>query len=88
MWPVIPAEKRGVVASFWQPAGTVDIPGKGELPQRFAQDAFAGSAGKKLPWTYEGSRLGEATVLAVKVAPDGSGATFTVELEAAGPPSE
>jgi hypothetical protein len=70
-----------VRVSFWEPAGTVNVPGKGEFRQKFGPDAFAGVIGSVVPWTYEGGRVGEATVIGVEVAPDGSGATFTVDIE-------
>jgi len=56
----------------WQPAAD---------DERFAPGAFDGSIGKRIPWTYEGSRIGTATVVNAVVADDGSGVTLTLDLD-------
>lgn len=66
---------------MWQPAGTVDVPGKGTFQQRFAPGAWDGQVGRRVPWTYEGDRIGTAVVVAAVVSDDGSGVTLTLDLE-------
>lgn len=64
--------------TFWQSA---------EDHERYAPHAFDRCVGQTVPWTFKEtehgpaiSRLGEATVVAVEVADDGSGATWTVDV--------
>ena len=68
--------------SFVEHAGTFTVPGKGECPERFAPHAFDSLAGQTVPWTYEGGRIGEATVVGVVVSDDGLRAEWTVDVEA------
>jgi hypothetical protein len=67
--------------SFWQPAGTYAVPGKGEFPEKFMPRAFDRAIGKQVPMTGPGGEdLGLCTLVAAEVAEDGSGVTLTVEL--------
>lgn len=70
----------GMRIEFWQPSGTVNVPGKGEFTERYAPHAFDGLVGKSAPFKIEGVEHGQVTVVAVEVAEDGSGATWTVEV--------
>lgn len=72
---------------FWHPAGTFTVPGKGEFPERFGPHAFDHLVNRTVPWRLRQSEggpvlaeLGQATVIAVAVADDGSGAMFLVEI--------
>jgi hypothetical protein len=65
---------------FYEPAGTIEIPGKGEAEQRYASHAFDGCIGQEVPFKIEGVERGRATVVAVKVDEDGRGATWTVDI--------
>jgi phage head maturation protease len=70
----------GAVVSFWQRAGTVDVPGKGEFQERFAPGAFDSEIGKVVPLSAEGRVLGECEILSADVAEDGSGVMFTYRI--------
>ena len=67
---------------FWEPAGTVSIPGKGECEQIYARHAFDGCAGQEVPFRDRpgGREIGRATVVSVAVDDDGRGATWTVDI--------
>jgi len=65
---------------FYQPAGTIEIPGKGEVEQRYAQHAFEGCVGKEVPFKIEGTERGRCTVVAVTVDQGGKGATWIVDI--------
>ena len=69
-----------MIIEFYQPAGTVEIPGKGEFEDRYAPHAFDGTIGKEVPFKIKGIERGRATVVAVKVDEDGRGATWTVDI--------
>lgn len=56
---------------FWQPAGA---------DERFGSHAFDNTIGQSCPFKVEGAERGQATVVAVEVAEDGSGAKFTVDI--------
>jgi hypothetical protein len=71
-----------VRVEFWEPAGTFDVPGKGEFPQRYASHAFDGAIGKTVPLKHEGGvPVGTATLVEVRVDADGLGATFVVDID-------
>jgi hypothetical protein len=65
---------------FYQPAGTYEVPGKGEFAERYDPHAFDGCIGKEIPFKIEGTERGRCTVVAVKVDEDGGGATWTVDI--------
>ena len=74
---------------FWEPAGTFDVPGKGEFPQKFASGAFEGTIGKRVPMRApSGRQAGWCTVVSVVVDSDGGGATWTVDIEGDFPVAE
>jgi hypothetical protein len=66
--------------SFWKPAGTYTVPGKGEFPQKFAAHVFDAQIGKQVPVKGPGREdLGLCTLVAAEVAEDGTGVTLTIE---------
>jgi phage head maturation protease len=75
-----PMFEPGMRYTIWQPAGTVDIPGKGEFTERFAPGAFDGTVGKEVPLTYEEREIGRGRVVSAEVAEDGSGVSITYEV--------
>jgi hypothetical protein len=67
--------------SFWQPAGTYDVPGKGQYPQEYAPHAFDQAVGKQVPVKGPDRQdLGLCTVVAAEVAEDGTGVMLTIEV--------
>lgn len=70
----------GARYEVWEPAGTFEVPGKGEFPQRFASGAFDRSIGKVVPLKIEQRAVGHIRLLAAKVAEDGSGVALTYEI--------
>lgn len=66
---------------IWQPAGTFDVPGKGEFTERFAPHSWDSQVGKKVPLKVAGRQVGTGTLVAAKVADDGSGVTLTIETD-------
>ena len=64
-----------------EPSGEVEIPGKGRARERFAQNAFAGTIGKRVPFRSSpgGPQVGWATVIDVQVDDDGHGAVWTAD---------
>jgi hypothetical protein len=69
---------------FWEPSGETMVPGKGMFRDRYAPGAFAGSAGKRVPFRLRpgGEQAGWATVIDVRIDPDGYGATWVLDVEA------
>jgi hypothetical protein len=65
---------------FYQPAGTYEVPGKGEFAERYDPHAFDRCIGQDAPFKIQGLERGRATVVAVKVDEDGGGATWTVDI--------
>lgn len=65
--------------SFWEPAGTYVVPGKGEFPQTFASRAFDAVIGSQVPLKVNGQVRGQGTLLAAEVDADGGGVTLTVD---------
>ena len=76
--PFVP--RVGMRYEGWEPAGTVDVPGKGEFPRQFAPGAFDSSIGKIVPFKFGDVRVGHVRVIAADVAEDGSGVQFTYEI--------
>jgi phage head maturation protease len=72
--------RPGMRYTFWSPAGTFEVPGKGEFPERFAPGAFDRTVGTVVPLTYEGSTIGRGRVISAEVAADGSGVSITYEV--------
>lgn len=70
----------GMRYTLWEPAGTIDVPGKGEFPQQFAPGAFNRSIGKVIPIKYEGREICQGRVISAEVADDGSGVSITYEV--------
>lgn len=70
----------GTRYTAWEPAGTFDVPGKGEFPQRFAQGAFDGTIGKEVPIKVQGVTIARGRVVSAEVAEDGSGVSITYEV--------
>jgi hypothetical protein len=56
---------------FWQPAGEYE---------RFAAHAFDSFVGQEVPFKIKGIERGQATVVAVEVAEDGTGANWTLDI--------
>lgn len=86
--PFLP--RVGMRYEAWEPAGTVDVPGKGTFPQKFMPGAFDRQIGKVVPLRF-GERpepgtadarpaLGHVRVIAAEVAPGGNGVMFTYEV--------
>jgi hypothetical protein len=75
-----PLFQVGVRYEAWQPAGTFEVPGKGEFQQQFAPGAFDRQVGKIVPLKVAGRARGHVRVVAAEVAGDGSGVTFTYEI--------
>jgi hypothetical protein len=75
-----PLLQVGVRYEAWQPAGTFEVPGKGEFQERFASGAFNRSVGKVIPLKIEERPVGHVRVISAEVAEDGSGVTFTYEI--------
>jgi hypothetical protein len=63
-----------------EPAGTVDVPGVGEVPVQFAQDDFTTQAGRTVPLRVRGDVVGHARVCEATVADDGRSVLFTYEI--------
>jgi hypothetical protein len=67
--------------SFWQPAGTFDVPGKGEFPQQFGPHAWDGQIGRQVPLTDGGGReISRCTLVGAQVDEDGGGVTLMIEV--------
>jgi phage head maturation protease len=75
-----PLLQVGIRYEIWQPAGTFEVPCKGEFQQQFAPGAFDRSVGKVVPLKIESRPVGHARVVSAEVAQDGSGVTFTYEI--------
>jgi hypothetical protein len=73
-------EENAIRVEFYNPAGTYEVPGKGEFPVQYAPHAFDRCIGQEVPFKIEGIPRGRATVVAVKVDEDGRGATWTVDI--------
>lgn len=65
---------------FYQPARTIEVPGKGEFPEQYAPHAFDRCIGQEVPFKIEGVERGRCTVVGVEVDDDGGGATWTVDI--------
>ncbi len=61
---------------FWHPA---------DEHERYAPHAFDSLIGQEVPFKIEGAERGRTTVVAVEVAEDGSGATWTVDISGGEP---
>ena len=70
----------GMRYSFTHRAGTVDVPGKGEFPERFSPGAFDGSLGTVIPLKLEDTQIGHARVIEARVADDGLSVKITYEV--------
>jgi hypothetical protein len=66
--------------SLWQPAGTFDVPGKGEFPQVFAPGSWDSQIGKQVPCRLGGDETVLCTLVAAEVVQNGSGVMLTIEL--------
>jgi hypothetical protein len=73
-------DEPGMQSEFWQPADPFYVEGKGWFPQKFMQGAFDGTVDQIVPMTYEGRLLGHVKIISAKVAEDGSGVMFTIEV--------
>lgn len=74
--------RAGACFQLREPAGTMSVPGKGEVPVVFAPDAFASQAGRVFPLTVLPGRevIGHARVREAVVSDDGASVLFTYEI--------
>lgn len=68
--------------SFWQPAGEIDISGKGRFPEKFMPHSWDNQVGREVPLTDSpgGRETVRRTLVAVEVDEDGGGVTLTIEI--------
>ena len=76
----LPVLQPGMRYTFWHPAGSVHVPGKGEFAERFAPGAFDGTVGTEFPITLQGNVIGRGRLIEAEVAEDGSGVSLTYEV--------